>query len=403
MTERRTTLQLLDEISDVGVDEKRGGFSRHVFDDAERAVRDWFTERALGLGLDLEVDRNGNIWAWWGKAGPDAVVTGSHLDSVPGGGALDGPLGVATALDAVALLQTEGYRPTRPFAIVVFAEEEGARFGVACLGSRLMTGQLSPERALALSDGDGLTFGEAAAAFGLDVQHIGQDSEALGRIGLFIELHVEQGRALEPLGQAIGVASSILEHGRWRIDVRGEGNHAGSTAMADRHDPLVPVAAGILAARRSAASREGARATVGKLVPVPGGSNAIASRVAAWLDVRSERDEDTREIVGEIEAELREAAAAEGCELSITEESYSDEVRFDPALRDRLAAELGGVPALPTGAGHDAGVLAAHVPTAMLFVRNPTGVSHAPSEGASDTDIVAGVEALLTTLRAVLR
>ena len=177
----------------------------------------------------------------------------------------------------------------------------------------------------------------------------------------------------------------------------------GSTAMADRHDPLVPVAAGILAARRSAASREGARATVGKLVPVPGGSNAIASRVAAWLDVRSERDEDTREIVGEIEAELREAAAAEGCELSITEESYSDEVRFDPALRDRLAAELGGVPALPTGAGHDAGVLAAHVPTAMLFVRNPTGVSHAPSEGASDADIVAGVEALLTTLRAVLR
>lgn len=402
MTERRTTLQLLDEIADVGVDTKRGGFSRHVFDAAERTLRDWFTERAIGLGLDLEFDRNGNIWAWWGEAGTDAVVTGSHLDSVPGGGALDGPLGVASALDAVALMQAEGYRPARPFAIVVFAEEEGARFGVACLGSRLMTGQLAPERAMALSDGEGRTFGEAAAAFGLDVRHIGEDREALSRIGLFIELHVEQGRALDPLGHSIGVASSILEHGRWRIDVRGEGNHAGSTAMADRHDPLVPVAAGILAARRSAARREGARATVGKLVPVPGGSNAIASHVTAWLDVRSERDEDTREIVNEIEADLRDAASAEGCEVSITEESYSDEVRFDPALRDRLAAELGGVPALPTGAGHDAGVLAAHVPTAMLFVRNPTGVSHAPSEGASDADIVAGVEALRTALKAVL-
>lgn len=403
MTKRRTALQLLDEIADVGVDVKRGGFSRHVFDDAERTLRDWFTERALGLGLDLEVDRNGNIWAWWGAAGPDAVVTGSHLDSVPGGGALDGPLGVATALDAVALMQTEGYRPSRPLAIVVFAEEEGARFGVACLGSRLMTGQLSPERAVALSDGDGRTFGDAAADFGLDVRHIGKDSEALARIGLFIELHVEQGRALEPLGRSIGVASSILEHGRWRIDIRGEGNHAGSTAMADRHDPFVPAAAGILAARRSAAARAGARATVGKLVPVPGGSNAIASSVSAWLDVRSERVEDTREIVREIEAELRGAALDEGCELSITEESYSDEVRFDPALRDKLAEELGGVPALPTGAGHDAGVLAAHVPTAMLFVRNPTGVSHAPSEGASDADVLAGVEALRMALKSVLR
>lgn len=403
MTNQHSVLHLLGEIADVGVDSKRGGFSRHVFDDAERTLRDWFAERAVGLGLDLEVDRNGNIWAWWGQAGADAVVTGSHLDSVPGGGALDGPLGVATALDAVALLQAEGYRPSRPFAVVVFAEEEGARFGVACLGSRLMTGQLAPERALALTDGDGRTFAEAAQDFGLDVQHIGEDREALARIGVFIELHVEQGLALEPLGQAIGVASSILEHGRWRINVTGEGNHAGSTAMADRHDPFVTAAEGILAARRAAASRAGARATVGKLVPVPGGSNAIASRVTAWLDVRSERATDTREIVSEIEAQLRESAAAEGCEATITEESYSDEVRFDAALRDQISAELGGVPALPTGAGHDAGVLAAHVPTAMLFVRNPTGVSHAPSEGASDADIVAGVEALKTTLKGMLR
>jgi N-carbamoyl-L-amino-acid hydrolase len=390
-------LALLREIEDVGRDARRGGYSRHVFDDAERTLREWFVERARRLGLGVDVDRNGNIWAWWGEPGPGAVVTGSHLDSVPGGGAHDGPLGVVSALDAVARLQAEGFSPSRPVAVVVFAEEEGSRFGVACLGSRLLSGAIDPDRAGALVDAAGRSFAEVAADAGL--RALGRDDEALERIGVFVELHVEQGRGLADLDAPVAVGSSILEHGRWLIDVRGQGNHAGTTEIADRRDPMLPAATAVLAARRAAARRSGSRATIGRLEPIPGGTNVIASRAAAWLDVRAASPADTRAIVAEVAAEVAEAAAAEGCEAAVVEESYSGEVRFDPVLRDRLSSALGGVPVLPTGAGHDAGVLAARVPTAMLFVRNPSGVSHAPDEGADDAAIAAGVAALAGSLR----
>ncbi|QKJ21271.1 allantoate amidohydrolase [Microbacterium hominis] len=390
----------LDEIVDVGRDASRGGYSRHVWAAPELELREWFVARAAAVGLDVETDRNGNIWAWWGAPGRDAVVVGSHLDSVPGGGEFDGPLGVVSALDAIALLQAEGVRPTRPCAVVVFAEEEGSRFGVACLGSRLLTGAISADRARALTDADGVSFAEAAAAHGLDPRRVGRDDEALARIGVFIELHVEQGRGLIDLGGPLAVASSILAHGRWRIDFTGEGNHAGATRMGDRRDPMVAAARGILAIRDAARADD--RATVGRIEAVPGGTNVIPSRVSTWLDARSDLDGDARALVAEITARAQEAAAAEGCEARVIEESWSGQVVFDPALRDRLAASLGGVPALPTGAGHDAGVLAGHVPTAMLFVRNPTGVSHSPEEHATLDDCVAGVVALTEVLRGLL-
>ena len=137
----------LDEIAEIGRDPRRGGYSRHLWQHADRELRDWLTERAVRLGLSVEIDRNGNTWAWWGPRGDDAVVVGSHLDSVPGGGAYDGPLGVVSALDAIARLKARAFRPSRPCALLVFAEEEGSRFGIACLGSRLMTGALDPVRA----------------------------------------------------------------------------------------------------------------------------------------------------------------------------------------------------------------------------------------------------------------
>lgn len=390
----------LDDIVDVGRDRVRGGYSRHVWAAPELELREWFVSRAASLGLDTETDRNGNIWAWWGAPGPDAVVLGSHVDSVPGGGEFDGPLGVVAALDAIAILQAEGVRPSRPCAVVVFAEEEGSRFGIACLGSRLLTGSVSADRVRALTDADGTTFAEAAAAHGTDPGFVGHDPEALARIGLFLELHVEQGRGLIDLDSPLAVASSILAHGRWRIDFAGEGNHAGATRMDDRRDPMVAAARGILAVRAAAGGDD--RATVGRLEAVPGGTNVIPSRVTTWLDARSDLDGDARALVAEITARVREAATAEGCEVMVTEESWSGQVLFDPTLRDRLAAALGGIPALPTGAGHDAGVLAAHVPTAMLFVRNPSGVSHSPEEHATLDDCVAGVRGLTDVLRGLL-
>src|SRR6516165_3701262 len=395
-------VDLLGEIADIGRDSDRGGYSRHVFEPAELALRLWFTGRAEALGLDVELDSNGNIWAHWGARGSGTIALGSHLDSVPGGGAFDGPLGVASALSVVGRLRAQGVVPARPVAVVAFAEEEGSRFGVACLGSKLMAGAIDPARAVKLTDAAGVTFAEAAAAAGLDPGGLGRDGERLASLAAFVELHVEQGRGLADIGAPVAVAAGILAHGRWRLRFSGEGNHAGATAMRDRRDPVVAAAAAVLAAQDIAARHDDpshgthGRATVGRLIPVPGGANVIASRVDAWLDVRGDSDASTRALLAEISAAMQIASAKQGCRMEITRESYLPEVTFDPGLRDSLRAalaavpEFGEVPVLATGAGHDAGVLAAELPTAMLFVRNPTGVSHAPGESSSDDDARAG-------------
>jgi N-carbamoyl-L-amino-acid hydrolase len=406
---------LLEEIAEVGRDGRRGGYSRHGFSPVESELQVWFTEQARRRGLDVRGDRNGNLWAWWGRPGPGAVLTGSHLDSVPGGGGFDGPLGVASALVAVDLMRSAERVPARPLCIVVFTEEEGGRFGVPCLGSRLMTGALDPDAARALIDPDGVTLAEAARAAGVDPAGFGPDPAALADVACFVELHVEQGRLLDRLPGVppVAVASSILAHGRWRFTVRGAGNHAGTTDLADRRDPMLPAAAAVLAARSALRARPSARATVGRLVPTPGGTNVIASAVDFWLDCRAPSGADTLAVVDEVVAAARSEAEAEGCELEVRRESYGDTVLFDDVLRDRVAAALGPgsnsdsntgpVPVLPTGAGHDAGILAARMPTAMLFVRNPTGISHAPAEHAEPADCARGAVALATVLGSLCR
>ncbi|MEV6344800.1 allantoate amidohydrolase [Actinoplanes sp. NPDC051851] len=399
-----TALQYLREIDGIGRDPVRGGHSRHLLDDADRALRDWFTTTAKNLGLDVEQDRNANLWAWWHPAdGPvyPAVVTGSHLDSVPGGGALDGPLGVVSALDAVARLKADGHVLERSLAVVVFAEEEGARFGIACLGSRLLTGVTPPETALALTDSAGHRLRDVLAENGVDPAGIGPDQDRLARIGLILELHVEQGRQLAPRDEPIGLATTILAHGRWKLTITGRGDHAGSTELDSRRDPVVAAADTIKAVRRAAVEAPAAakaRATVGRINVTPGGTNAIASRVELWLDARAEKDHDVRDLVAAVTGAAERAATDEGCAVTVHEESFSTRVAFDAALTERLDGVLGGVPRIPTGAGHDAGVLAEFVPSAMLFVRNPEGVSHAPAETASPEDIERGVVALTACL-----
>ncbi|MEO8850616.1 MAG: M20/M25/M40 family metallo-hydrolase, partial [Allobranchiibius sp.] len=175
-----------------------GGYRRFAWTREDHTLREWFAGECAARGLDLTQDRMGNQWAWWGD--PDAspgsgVVSGSHLDSVPDGGAYDGPLGVVSALAAVEALRQSGFEPTRPIAVVNFGDEEGARFGVACAGSRVITGMLEAEKALGLSDADGITMGEALRSAGRSTS-IGRDDETLARIGDFVELHVEQGFAM---------------------------------------------------------------------------------------------------------------------------------------------------------------------------------------------------------------
>jgi N-carbamoyl-L-amino-acid hydrolase len=409
VTTRPDAVAMLTQIDGIGRDTVRGGHSRHLLDEADRALRDWFVATATARGLAVEQDGNANLWAWWHPAtGPSypAVVTGSHLDSVPGGGALDGPLGVVSALDAVARLRAAGHEPARSVAVVVFVEEEGARFGVACLGSRLLTGVTAPATALGLTDAAGHRLGAVLADHGIDPAGIGADPDRLARIGAVVELHVEQGRQLEPLGEPIGLATTILAHGRWSLRIVGRGDHAGTTELDSRRDPVVVAGEIIGAVRRAAATAPAAaraRATVGRLHLTPGATNAIASEVMLWLDARAEHDQQVRDLVAAVTAAAGRAAAAEGCTVRVHEESFSCRVEFDATLTARLDDVLGGVPRIPTGAGHDAGVLAARVPTAMVFVRNPHGVSHAPAETATAADITRGVVALAACLADLTR
>ncbi|GEP39706.1 Zn-dependent hydrolase [Nocardioides psychrotolerans] len=403
------------DLAPIGRSSTSGGYFRQPFLGAETELRAWFVEQAIARGLVVEADGVGNVVAWWDTASPGAaasgaassgaggaVLTGSHLDSVLDGGAYDGPLGVVSALAAVDLLRSRGVVPLRRIGVSVFAEEEGSRFGLACLGSRLATGGLSWSDAQELRDRDGVFLADALASVDLPggAGWPGGGVLDLSGVGTFVELHVEQGRDLVDRGAAVGVASEIWPHGRYRFDVTGEANHAGTTRMEDRADPMLTFAMTALAANKQA-RLSGSRATFGRVEVEPNGTNAVPSRVTAWLDARCASDAELADLVGAVTRQGTERAGRDGTALVVTAESVSASVAFDASLATAVAADHAGGdwPVIPTQAGHDAGILsAAGIPTAMLFVRNPTGVSHSPAESATVPDCLVGVSALADTL-----
>jgi len=399
--------QMWRDLAPLGRSAVSGGYFRQPFTSVDSELRSWFVDQCAVRGLQVEADGNGNLVAWWspsGSAAEDAVLIGSHLDSVLDGGAYDGPLGVVSSLAAVDLLRERGVAPSRPIAVGAFAEEEGSRFGIACLGSRLASGSTTPEAATELRDRDGLPLMDAMSSAGLEPA-LGR-AEWLDRVGTYFELHVEQGRDLVDRDAPVGLATRIWPHGRYRFDFTGNANHAGTTRMEDRHDPMLSFAMTALGADRVALA-SGQRATFGRVEVAPNGTNAIPSRVTAWLDARGDSETQLLRLVSEIKRQGAERADRDGTRLTVTAESVSGEVAFDPlltsTLRDGLAASWGEVPVIPTMAGHDAGILAAAgVPTAMLFVRNPTGVSHSPAEHAEMADCLTGVEALAEALEVLV-
>ncbi|MGV3562581.1 MAG: allantoate amidohydrolase [Nocardioides sp.] len=390
------------EIAPVGRSAATGGYLRQPWTSAEAELRAWFVEACEARGLRVESDGLGNVVGWWEPAGSspeDRLLTGSHLDSVLEGGAYDGPLGVVSGLAAIDRMRALGVVPRRPVGVGVFVEEEGSRFGLACLGSRLLTGATTWEAARALRDRDGVFLADALESAGLPGPSA-HDPALLAGVTSFVELHVEQGRALVDLGHAVGVASGIWPHGRYRFDIEGIADHAGTTRMEDRRDPMLTYAMTVLAANK-AARLSGERATFGRVEVRPNGTNAVPSRVTAWLDARASSADSLDALVERITTQARERAERDGTTLTVTAESVSGPVSFDPDLAESLATghASGDWPVLPTQAGHDAGVLsAAGIATAMLFVRNPTGVSHSPAEHAEVPDCLAGVDALAESL-----
>ncbi len=385
--------QMWAALAPIGRSSASGGYFRQPFTTPERELRAWFDEQAAARGLRVEEDPFGNAVAWWEPATSrrSRLLIGSHLDSVLDGGAYDGPLGVVSSFAALDRLRERGVVPTRSIGVAAFVEEEGSRFGLACLGSRLASGATTWEAARELRDRDGTAYGEVVA---------GGTSDLLDGVDCYVELHVEQGRDLVDRGRAIGVASRIWPHGRYRVEIGGTANHAGTTRMEDRHDPMLTYAMTALAANKQARV-SGQRATFGRFETAPNSTNSVPSSVTAWLDVRAESDEHLAELVATITRLGVERAERDGTTLTVTAESVSGSTEFDGDLAARIASDHadGDWPVIPTQAGHDAGILSAQgIPSAMLFVRNPTGVSHSPAEHAEVADCLAGVDALAETL-----
>jgi N-carbamoyl-L-amino-acid hydrolase len=391
--------QMWRDLQPIGRDSRTGGYVRSPFASAERECAAWYAEEAARRGLAVEYDGQGNAVAWWRPENPQpgkGILIGSHLDSVDLGGAFDGPLGVVSSFAAIDRLRDAGVTPTRPIGVAMFVEEEGSRFGIACLGSRLATGRMTAGEAAELRDRDGVSLLDAMSGAGLEPE-LGP-AAWLDQVEVFVELHVEQGRDLIHRETAVGVASASWAHGRWRFDFAGEPNHAGATAMEDRHDPMLTYAMTALAANKQARLGD-ARATFARVSVEPNITNAIPSHVSAWLDARGADAETVDRVVDGISRQAAERADRDGTTVQVTAESVVPTVDFDPTWANRISTMLDGAPVIPTGAGHDAGILQlAGIPSAMLFVRNPTGVSHSPEEHAETADCLAGVDALTAVL-----
>ena len=388
--------RLFAELAAIG--REPGGWNRMAWGPGEDAARDWFRASASALGLELVQDPAANLWAVEPGAGEgvfDAV--GSHVDSVADGGAYDGALGVVCGLVAVEAARRTGGAP-RPLAVGAMVDEEGPRFGAAIFGSRALTGELDVDGVLARTDPEGSVLRDLAERRGITAATLRAAPGFLPRVGSWIEVHVEQGRALADVPAALGVATSLAARERWRCTLRGASDHAGTAAMAGRRDALIPAARAILAAHDLASAEPGAVATVGRIIALPGSTNQVPGEARFSLDVRAPGPAPLERVRDGV----REAARGEGIEAEWSLETADPGCVFDAGLRSALhdAARAEGRDAvdLAAYAGHDAGVLARHLPAAMLFARNPTGISHNPAETASEDDCLAACAVLARTL-----
>jgi allantoate deiminase len=346
-------------------------------------------------GMQVAIDAAGNLRGVYpGGSGTETrLLLGSHLDTVPNAGAFDGVLGVVLAIKLVELLG--GRRLPFSIEVAAFSDEEGVRFGVPFLGSRALTGKLDAGL-LEHRDADGASVADAIRAFGLDPRRLPEARLAPG-VFAYLEFHIEQGPVLDSLGLPLGVVTSIAGQSRLTIHFRGDANHAGTTPMHLRHDALTAAASWISLVERHARCTPSLVATVGSLSVRPGAGNVIPGEVRASLDVRHPDDA----VRCRSTTELLSAAQAVGARRGVAVEWQSDAdqpaTACDPCLMEAFAraVSVAGYPVhrMHSGAGHDAMVLAARVPVAMLFLRSPGGLSHHPEETVNAGDVEAALAA----------
>jgi hydantoinase/carbamoylase family amidase len=388
----------LETAAAIGAD-PRGGVTRFAWSTELADANAWLMERLAELGLEVELDPAGNVLGRWQAGEGTAVLLGSHLDTVPNGGRYDGALGVLAALDVVRRLRADGVEPRRPLWVVSFNDEEGGRFQTGMLGSRAFCGDC------ALDDWTRRGVPEAMTEAGFDFARL-PDSRGLDGVGAYLELHIEQGPVLERAGIDLGVVTAVTGMLGFLARFLGEANHAGTTPMELRRDALAGAARAVLALRDEARSRDDMTANVGFITAEPGGFNVIPGAAELTIDVRSPVPDGFVRLEPFVRGTLERIAAEEKLELELRETHRKEPVALDADLQDRLEAaareEGASTLRLPSGAGHDAMVLAHHVPAAMLFVPSRGGLSHTPDEYSSPEQCELGARVLARTVRALL-
>jgi allantoate deiminase len=389
----------LTALAAIGAD-PAGGTTRLAWSAELFAAYGWASERIRGLGLEVEVDAAGNLIGRWQAGAGKAVLVGSHLDTVPRAGALDGALGVVGAIHAVEALQRDGFAPARPVWIAAFMDEEGTRFGASLFGSRAFAGGDVRSDGGRRDDG-GTTLAEAMQERGFDVGRAGAAAR-VADVHAYLELHIEQGPVLEARARDVGVVTAIVGQRGYRLRLLGQANHAGTTPMLLRRDAFAGAARIALELRSYARAHEGVTANVGKVAVLPGASNVVPGAAEITIDLRGTDAGAMQELASMLEELVAAVSIEEGLTAELEQSSAADPVGLDPALIDLLdrAAAADGATALhlPSGAGHDAMVLARHVPAGMLFVPSRGGISHSPDEHTEPEQLERGVRVLAAAL-----
>jgi allantoate deiminase len=359
-----------------------------------REVHAYLRKRMTDLGMTTRVDAAGNLRGLWQS--PNAtgkrLIIGSHIDTVPNAGAFDGILGVTLALECAEIAQE--LKLPLPIEIMALSEEEGVRFGLPFIGSRAAAGRFD-SALLKLTDAEGVTMDAAIRAFGLNPSEI--EKAAIGEDAMgFFEVHIEQGPVLEAEDLRVAAVAAIMGQTRHTLTWTGHANHAGTTPMHLRRDALAGAAEWIVAVESLAQRTEGLVATVGHVDVEPNAGNVIAGAVRVSLDVRHANDSARKSAAEALLAQAEAIAARRGLALQSTRQMDQPAVPMDERLTAFLAEaiEATGLPVkrMPSGAGHDAMVMAACVPTAMLFLRSPGGISHHPDETVLEEDVAAALE-----------
>ena len=374
--------------------EEPGRITRRFLTPPMHQVHAHLRGRMEALGMSVHVDAAGNLRGLWRpeRVSGKRLLLGSHIDTVPDAGAFDGVLGVTLALEWVGMAQ----ELSLPMAIevIAFSEEEGVRFGVPFLGSRAVAGCFD-KKMLAYKDAEGVRVDDAMRAFGLDPAKIAEaelDEDVLG----FVEIHIEQGPVLEAEGLRVAAVTSIVGQTRLNLTFAGKANHAGTTPMHLRRDALAAAAEWITAVEALARNTDGLAATVGRVSVEPNAGNVVPGLVQVSLDVRHSHDEARSSVVEELVTRASTIATSRGLTLERIDRLDQPAVPMDERLTSFLtdAMEAAGFPVktMPSGAGHDAMVMAARVPTAMLFLRSLAGISHHPAESVLEEDVEAALK-----------